>query len=130
MKENTLILELSPTEAKALLNLLDAAISCFAGCAGGVLHPLHERLSEEDRKRYPDHEDDIEKVLKWFDTLSYPKQDNVVECLDETIHKLYGNLASAVNNAGVEAQLKFIFQQCGEKAWDELGRALDEWEFK
>ena len=71
----------------------------------------------EDRERY---QDDIDKVLSWFNTLSYPKQDNVVERLDETVHELYGNLASAVNNVGIEAQLKFIFEQCGDQAWDWL----------
>ena len=49
---------------------------------------------------------------------------------DETVHELYGNLASAVNNVGIEAQLKFIFEQCGDQAWDWLGCALDKWEFK
>jgi len=54
----------------------------------------------------------------------------VVERFDETVHELYGNLASAVNNVGIEAQLKFIFEQCGDQAWDWLGCALGEWEFK
>ena len=73
---------------------------------------------------------DIDKVLVWFDKPPNSKQDKVIERLDESVHGLYSVLASAVNNAGIEEQIRFIFEQCGDKAWLELGRALDEWEFK
>jgi hypothetical protein len=123
-------LELHHEEAKALLNLLDAAMSCFAGYPSGVLHRLRECLAVEDEKRYPSHEADIDKVIKWFETLSYPTQDKRVEQLDETIQDLHGNLASVVNNAGVAEQVKFVFEQCGDKAWEVFGQTWDEWEFK
>lgn len=73
---------------------------------------------------------DIDKVIKWFNTLSYPTQDKRIEQLDETVHDLYSNLASAVNNAGLEEQLKFVFEQCGDKAWTVLGQTWDEWRFR
>lgn len=70
------------------------------------------------------------KVMKWFAALPPDKTDDLIERLDETIHELFATQASAVNNAGIEEQVKCVFEQCGNKAWRVLGETWDEWEFE
>lgn len=130
-----LLLMLTPVETKSLLRLLDAAMTCFAGSAGGVLHPLRDRIlvaneAHQASKQPLTGEPGVAKVIRWFESLSYPTQDKRVEQLDETIHELFATQASAVNNAGIAEQVKFVFEECGDKAWNVLGETWDEWEFK
>lgn len=84
------------------------------------------RLQLERTNRKPD----VDKVMKWFQTLSPEKADILIEQLDETIHELFATQAEAVNNAGIEEQVKTVFEQCGDRAWDVLGATWDEWEFE
>ena len=75
-------------------------------------------------------EEDIDKVERWFLSLDEADQGEAQESLDETVHDLYANLASLINNSALREQIEFVFEQCGDKAWDVFGRTWDKWEWE
>lgn len=96
-----------------------------------ALRKLHEVAEGKMQKRSDLLlEENINKVERWLISLDRTEHIKAQEALDETVHDLYDNLASQINNQGAHDQIKFVFEQCGDKAWDEFGRTWDQWEWK
>jgi len=63
-----------------------------------------------------DYAKDVDAVVGWFDSLPKDAQERAQESLDELVHDLFSAEASGVNNQGFEAQVVFVFEQCGKEA--------------
>jgi len=65
----------------------------------------------------------IEAATKWLKNRFNCDEEEIIEHLDDFVHDLANQIASGVNNDGIDSQIEFIVEQCGERTTQTL---LDE----